>query len=278
MAKRRRLEDLYVRGRELSVDDGSGDPVTVWLQKMNPLEHEKAIRKAGAAKAQVLLAQRDHQSEEWQEALTDVSELGGRDVLIEQVIQEEVAKLRESKEAELSFEDEWKKEGYLEGLREAWQSGLDMKYAEDPEDPEARRVFLELKRFTDQLDEQLADEIDALRRDYDDMPLEQLQDKVVDRVLDMRAGLAWLKEYRRCEVFFSVRDPDDHDKYYFSSRDEVDRLSAEVFRILANAYEELAVPPLEGKDSGKTPDSLPSSEQPAPVVETVSSGLQVVSP
>lgn len=244
---------------------------------MNPLEHEKAIRKAGAAKAQILLSQRDRDSDVWQEAMTDVSELGGRDALIEYVVAEDAVKIRESREAELCFAEEWKKDGYLEGLREAWDKLSDV-YAEDPENEEASRVFLELKRFADQVDAEVESEVEGLKRDLADVPLEELQEKVIDRVLDLRAGLAWLREYRRCEIFFSVRDPEDHNKHYFLEREDVDRLSVEVFRKLAESYEDLMVAPTEGKDSGKTPTSLPSSEPPNEEETPASSGLQVAAP
>jgi hypothetical protein len=260
---KRRLEDLYIRGRQVTVDDGTGDPVDVWIQKLNPLEHEKAIRKAGAAKARVLMAMRDHDSEEYQEAYSDVLDLGPKASLVEYLVADESAKVKEAKEAELSFADEWKKDNYLQGLRDAWEDADDPlkdRYARNPEDEEAHRVFLELKRFADQVEAEVAPELERLKRDWADVSDEEAQDKTLERFVELRSGMAWLREFRRMEVFYSTRDPEDHRKYYFASRDQVDGLANEVFFQLSTACQELMVEPAEGKDSPKTPSSSPSSE------------------
>jgi hypothetical protein len=263
--KKRRLEDLYVRGRELALDDESGDPVQVWLQKINPLDHEKAIRKAGAAKARVMLATRDPNSEEWQEAYVDTLELGSRNALVEYLISEAVVRFRDSKESELAFEEEWKKEGYLQGLHDAWAGEPALKdvYDENPEDEEARRVFLELKRFADQVEEATDAETENLRRDYEERSEEDLREEALKRFLELRAGLAWLREYRRNEIFFATRELDDHRKYYFATREQVDELAPEVFGKLIEGYQDLTVDPSEGKDLPRTLSSSPLSEQPS---------------
>jgi hypothetical protein len=260
---KRRLEDLYIRGRQVVIDDGTGDPVTVWMQKLNPLEHEKAIRKAGAAKARVLMALRDIDSEEYQEAYSDVVDLGPREALVEYLIADESAKIRDAKETELSFADEWRDENYLQGLRDAWEdpdAPLKDVYATNPDDEEAHRVFLELKRFADQVAAEVDPEIEALKQDWVDAPEEDIRKKTLERFIELRAGLAWLREFRRAEVYFGTRDSEDHRKYYFASRDQVDGLANEVFFQLSTACQDLMVEPAEGKDSPKTPSSSPSSE------------------
>jgi hypothetical protein len=278
--KKRRLEDLYVVGRDLVVDDGQGQ-VAVWLQKLNPLEHEKAIRKAGAAKARGLMVRNDPDSEGWQEAYADVEDLGPREEIIEYLIVEDVAKTQESAEAELAFTDEWSKEDYLQGLRDAWEDPerpLKDTYAQDPEDPEARRVFLELKRFADTVTSRVEPEMGRLRRDYQDVPDETLRRKATERFIELRAGLAWLREYRYCEIWLATRDPDNHDAYYFPDREAVDRLSPQVYRTLVGAYQELTVEPMEGKGSEPTRSSSPPSEPPNGEATSESSGLTAVTP
>jgi hypothetical protein len=277
--KRRRLEDLYVLGRELALDDGKGEPVVVWIQKMNPLEHEKALRKAGAAKAKILMVRHDRDSEDWQEAYTDVEDTGGRAELVEYLITEDVGKAEESAEAELSFADEWSKDNYLQGLRDAWDDPdhpLREVYAENPEDPEASRVFLELKRFSDQVIARVAPEAERLRRDYEEVPEETVRERATEHLIELRAGLAWIREYRRCEVWLGTRDPDNHDAYYFPNRDAVDRLSYDTFRELSDAYQQLTVEPLEGKGSPEIPSSSPPSEPSGEAETSGPSGLQVV--
>lgn len=261
--KTRRLEDLYVRGVELSITDGEDDPVVVWVQKMNPLEHEKSIRRAGAAKAQILVAARDRDSELWQEAYSDVDDIGGRATLIDYLIGDDVAKFQDVKEAELSFTDEWQEDHYLQGLRDLWddpERPLSAVYAEDPENEDARRVYLELKRFATQVEEEVNPEMERLRRDYETATDEELREKALERVIEIRSGLGWLREYRTCEVLYGVREPDDHKKYYFTTREQVESLAAPVFQKIASAYNKLVVDVSQGKDSPKIPSSSPSSE------------------
>jgi hypothetical protein len=281
MSRRRRLEDLYVIGRELSLDDGNDDPVVVWLQKLSPLDHDKAIRRAAAAKARVLITRHDHDTESWQQAYSDVDELGGRDALVEYLIAEEAAQIRESAERELAFAEEWSKDGYLTGLQDLWEDEekpMNVKYAEDPEDPDARRIFLELKRFSDTVEEKVAPEIEGLKRDYVEMPEEEIRERAVGQLIDLKSGLAWLREYRHCEVFFATREVGNHDVYYFSHHETVDRLATEVFVELSNAYQEMVVDIASGKDSPKSTSSSPSSEPPSEEEPSPVSGPLVAVP
>lgn len=268
MAKRRRLEDLYIVGRDFTLDDGQGEPITVWLQKLTPLDHDKAIRRAGAAKAKLLMARHDRNAEDWQETYSDVDDMGGRDSLVEYLIAEEVGKLTESAEKEMAFTDEWAKDGYLIGLQDLWEDeeqGLKGRYAENPEDPEARRVFLELKRFADSVEEKVRPDIENLKRDYESLDMEEIRSRAVDRLLELKAGMGWLREYRACEVLYSTREQGNHEIYYFQGRDAIDRLAPETYGALSIAYQEMVVDVSSGKDSPKSPNSSPSSEPPSEV-------------
>lgn len=275
--KKRRLEDLYIVGRETTVDDGNG-AVTVWLQKLNPMEHEKAVRRANAARVKVLAARRAPDSDDWQEMLADADEVGDRDALIQFVSAEELSKRRESAEAELSFADEWKKDDYLDGLRDLWtdeENPMADQYAMDPNDEEARRVFLELKRFSDQVEEKVAPHVERLKRDFESVSDDDLRAKVADRMLEMKAGMEWLREFRACEVWFSTREPDDHKRLYFPDRSTVDQLADEVFTQLSEEYQKLVVAVDEGKASQQAPASSPSSAPPKKE-EEAPSGLVAV--
>jgi hypothetical protein len=278
--KQRRLEDLYILGREISVDDGGGDPVVVWLQKLNPMEQEKALRRANALRAQVLMARRNQESEDWQEAYSDLEDIGARDQLVEYLIADDLAKARESAEAEQSFVEEWHKDGYLQGLRDSWldpENPLSDVYALDPEDEAARRVFLELKRFDEQVEEKLQPELKRLRKDYEELGDEELHRRAADRLMEMKAGLAWLKEFRACEVWLATRDPENHKHYYFSGRETIDTLAGEVFQQLSDAYQKLIVGVEEGKVSRSITTSSPPSEPSEKEETSPPSGLVIVS-
>lgn len=266
MPKKRRLQDLFVTGKEVSINDGSGDPVVVWIQKLTPVDHETAMRRANARRALFLSIRRMPETEEYQACAMDVYEADD-DALIAEIVEGELAQKRLAIAAELAADEEWSKDDYLQGLEDAWTENLNERYNEEPEDPEAKRVFIELKRFADTVDERLADEREALMNDRSGYDRDELEQIVIKERIETLADLEWMKEYRKCELWLSIRESEDHSKRYFRQRADVDDLAQQVLSPLVVAYQELQVDVVEGKDSGEIPDSSPSSEPSAPAEE-----------
>jgi hypothetical protein len=209
--------------------------------------------------------------------------------LCDYLITDELGEFAQSVEAELAAEEEWAHDGYLQGLRDAWngtneEPGLKEK---DEDDPERVQCFAELKRFSDRMEPSIEGERQRLIADRKTTPIEELRRDAVAAFIERRAGSVWLAEFRTCEIAYGVRDIKDHDRYYFGAKgketEEVDftrvrRLPPELFNQLSSAYGELVVPPQEGKGS---PEAH-SSSQPSGlsgVVETVlPSGPPVATP
>lgn len=281
--KLRRLADLYVTGVPLTVKDPQGNEVDVWLQKPNPVDHESCIRRANAARARLLLRRDDEESEDWQSAYSEAADFGDREAMITYVISPRLAEKQQSIQAELALEDEWAKDGYLQGIYDAWEGdseaeGFKAAYARDPEDPEALRVLNEMRRFDQAIADQLEPEIVTLRRDYEGMSDAELLRRVTNRVLETKADRAWLRELNYSELFYAVREPDDHTTRHFQKRAELDVAAPEVIGQLLTAYRTLVVDPAEGKDSAATDDSSPSSAPPATEATEPSSGPLAVVP
>ncbi len=275
MAKRR-LADLYQVGKEVTFDDGGGDPVTVYLRKLNAVDQETAIRKANSARARVHATGRDPDSDEYGELLSQAIDIGTREDLITYVIQGRLTDFLVAKEAELAAEEEWSKDGYLDGLREAWDDALQERYHVDPEDSEARHVFGELQRFSEQVKPFVEDEETSLRSMYVEKSLSELREIVAQELITISADIAWVREYRKCELWLATRDVDRHSRY-FESRQDVDDLPTEVVQRLTEEFQSLNVSAPEGKDSRATDDSSVSSEPPEQVEITPNSGLVAVS-
>lgn len=271
MAKARRLTDLYVVGKEVTLNDGAGDPIKVWVQKLNPVDHEAAVRRSGALRSRVLSLHAGDENPMVEEIRSDAYDLG-EDGLVEYLITEDLGKKRMAVEGEFAAEEEWSKNDYLQGLRDAWVDTLAQRYAENSGDEEANSCLDELKRFAAAVNASVDSHAEAMRRDYSDKSLEQLIEQAVERMLQVRADMAWLSEYRKCEIWLSVRDHANHNEKYFTSREEVDQLTQEVVLILATAYREITLDGTEGKDSEETPSSSQSSEQPAEGETAASSG------
>lgn len=258
MPKTRRLGDLYVVGKELTIDDGEG-AVVVWVNKLNPVDQEAAVRNANAARARVLAGKKDPEN---QERLSIESELleQSKDELVDFLAADALSNRQDALVAELAAEQEWQDKSYLQGLLDAWEGGLEDRYNRDPEDEEAKSVFEEMDRWQKILDARLEGEKERLLADFGQRPEDALRQQVLERLIQVQADMAWLSEYHLSEVLFAVREPDHHKKKYFNNRSEVEDLSQEVMRALYEGYHDLSIDPTEGKDSPGTPASSPSSD------------------
>lgn len=260
MGKSRRLSDLFVVGREVTFDDGQGEPVKVWLQKISPLDHSTALRRANQARAKVVARQLDDTSE-WEVSLTEAVEMT-RAAKIDYLVMDEITGKIPAWEAELADEEEWKKDGYLQGLKDSWEDGMSKRYADDPTDEEAAHVFNEMQRYTDLVQKQIEGERENRTRDFDTQDEEWLNHKVAEKLNQAKGDIAWLNEFRRSEIWLAVRDPRNHNERYFDSREELDLLSQPVLIRLLTEYSEISVDPTEGKGSPEPDNSSDSSDSP----------------
>lgn len=258
MTKQKSLADLYVRGRELTIEDGDGE-ATVWIQKLNPIEHSQATRKADAARARVLSVKFDKECEEYLALLNDVLE-ADPEVLIDILAAEEEARLLPITEAKIADEEKWKEDSYLQGLRDAWREGVKDAYELDPEDVEAKRVHDEIERFVNEVKEEVAQGVESVRMSLRQTTHKELVELSMNQRIKAAADMAWVNEYYRSEIAIGTRHPDDHKKRIFSTREDVDVLQLEAYVPLASAFRNLTVDPVEGKDSAGSPPSSDSSE------------------
>ena len=272
MPRTRRLTDLYQIGTDVTVGDDDGEPVTVWIRKLNDVDHDTAVRRANAARARVLaLRSAPDDDGELASVRMEAGELG-REGWVAYLVEDAVARRRPVVEARVGAEPAWSAEDYLQGLRDAWVEGLEERWLEDPDDAEAARVLAELARFSEAVEARLAVEADDARRDLEGLDDAELTDRVVERIVAVRADVAWLSEFRRCEIWLGTREADHHRKRHFSGREEVDELAQEVLVRLAVAFQELNVDPTEGKGWRGLPASSTSSAPSAAAATAEPSG------
>lgn len=281
--KRRRLADLYVRGKELKVDDGSDDPVVVWIQKLNEVERDSILRRANAAKARHLIECDNETSEVFMSTYGTVRDFLSREKMVELIVSEDVAKARQRLEAQmLADEDGWGKDGKLQGLLDSWTGddetpGLAAAHAEDENDPEALKVKAELDRYDAELTDRVQGEEAKLAREWEDASIDDVARRATRELLKRQADDSFMKEWSRQQIFYCVRDPDDHHKRYFGTVPEVDDLDDQVRAFLDQQCNALFVGPVEGKDSPPNPDSSTSSGTPTEAAASPPSGPVAVS-
>jgi hypothetical protein len=266
MKARRRLGDLYARGKEVPIDDGSDDPVVVWIQKLNEVERDAVLRRANATMAQYMIDSDNEQSETFKSTYGSVRDYLDRDAMVEVIIGEDISKARRRVEAVMiADETGWGKNGYIQGLADIWTGdddnpGLAARWAEDPADPEAARVKTELDRYNEELEATVAGEVTLLTHEWDNTPLDELVRLTAHELLKRRGEEVFMTEWSRQQIYDCVREPTDHHKRYFGSVAEIDDLDDRVRKALSDHSAALFVGVTEGKESPPSPDSSNSSE------------------
>lgn len=289
MPRRRRLTDLYRVGRLIEFNDGlDPEPVSVWVQKPNEIEMSNIYRRAGAQKSRFMTRADDVDSDEYQDALGDLRELGDDDIILTLAMAAETGRARSRIESQLENdpEGEWAKDDYLQGLFDSWNGdaenpGLKDAYALDPEGDtpegaEALKIMAELKRFQDQVNERFDVERERLLTEWQAMPKDQVEHLAVKHFVENDATEIFMQEFNRQAIFYAVRDPDERDKRYFGTRQEVDLLPDVVVTRLMIEVNEFIVSSSEGKGLPATTDGSPPSEPPETEDTSQDSGLEAV--
>lgn len=262
----RKLSDLYRRGIEIAIgDESEEEPVRLWLQKLNPVENESAIRSANMVRVRLLMAKRDSSSDEYVAMMADVVDYD-RDQLIEYLASFKIATEAEALEAEVAEADGWTKDDYLQSLHDSWEEGgLKERYhAQETkgDDVDAQRCFDEIERYTKGVQKRLDQETENAAADYGTEPTDKLIETMVEQLFKMQGDLQWILEYRKQELFFGVRCVEDHKQRYFTSRDEIDELESEVVGRLVEEFAALNVSGTQGKDLPQTEDSSSAPKPP----------------
>lgn len=277
----RRLNDLRKTRKHVPIegeDDDGPYKIDVWVVKLNDTDHGACLRAADAAKARTAMDRKNRDSEQWQAAYGTILHFGDdKDALIELLSHHHVAERADVIQAEVAGSEntKWGKDGYLEGLINAWKGidepGLELAWHSKDDDPEtldpaiagqvaeAERVFAELQEYEDAVTEKLEAERARFVRDHDNDDLESLRVRVVERQLDEQANRAWMRTFERAKIYYSVRAFDDHRTRYFTSITDVDDLDVEIRDQLARAYREISAEGLAGKGSPGPQSSSPQS-------------------
>src|SRR4051812_49080571 len=100
--RRRRLEDLYQTRTDVTVDDGSGEPITVTVVKLNKVDMASLVRRCNGAKATVLVGRNDPESETYKAEMVGVADIDDRTQLADLVIMADLSKAQMSIEAEVA--------------------------------------------------------------------------------------------------------------------------------------------------------------------------------
>lgn len=249
---KRRLTDLYHRGKTVRInDDSDNDPIEIYLSKVNDLENKRCIEKASASRAKFLVLQNDKGNPERDLYLDQLNALGldNVDSLVGIVSAPKMAEEEASIQSRIEHdEDTWGKDNLLESLREAWRDGAEEDFRSDEPSKDSKRIHDQLEKF----DKEVAEEIEVVRQEVEDayrlQPMSELLEEAVDRLLEIEGSNSWMSEYYAWRLFYAVRETDDHDARYFETREEIDTLDSKILERLIAEYKELEISGVEGKD------------------------------
>lgn len=274
--------------------------VTVYVRKLRQFEVEKVQGAAEAERAKTLARYRDPEGDDRQVVVQRVWDLVDKATLdpsdeeskklpiVALLATYEVGEKAKAIEAEHEGADgsEWAKDGYLQSLREAWlgdadREGLKFVYAIVGDKPieewsedalagdfteeivaDARRVFDEFKRFNDEVDQLLQDEMTEARDSLEGLAFEALFDRAVAKMVEEEGQIAWMRGLRYGELLHAVRDAKDHGARYFRDLNEIVELDPDIRAELMAVIGSMEIGTDEGKDSPLTPASSQRSSLP----------------
>jgi hypothetical protein len=248
---RRSLFDLFVLGEEVSFDDGSGEPVVIWVQKLTQGETQECVEMARPAKQKIVSIKRLDDDNPLKLRYLDELESNGYETeqdFIEYVLRDKINESLISARERIAAEEEWSKDEYLVGLQKAWNDELYLRWLQNPEDEEAIRVFEELKRYTDQVTEEAKADKNELIYEIQDLSLDALKRKAMNSLIEEHSDNALINEFRKFQLYYAVRNNDDRSQKYFDSADQIKFLPDTVLNKIQNVFNDLSVDGFEGKE------------------------------
>lgn len=272
--KRRRLDDLFVKGVEVRFTEDGADigpfeseadegTVTIWVQPCNPLQREQAIRNAQAAKSRALLnAKRDEESpdyvntEAWVAAMT-------KDELIDQIVESSMSENQRKAIRDVLAREEW------EDIRSLQDSIREWEEAGAP-DPEENPEWAGLLERDKQYGEQVSEALQAINEDMKDslglMTHAELAERAKEKRLELVGTQAFIDAYETGMLFYSCRDDEDHEVLFFDNIDDLKSAPEEVRSACSRALNRFITEVDEAKNSprvdpGSEPSDLPEKEE-----------------
>lgn len=285
---RRLLSDLYKRGVEVRfgrgpdgkpkgsvapkgegyfVDDEGqpippqSDEIQMWIQAPSPLQREMALRDAQAARARALVkAKRDEDSEEYLTILAFLADMSD-ETLIDYLIVQAGQDRQHEAMREVLAEDEWKDiTAYQDAMRQYEED--ERPQEELDKDPEYQALMETDIKFGRQVREREDALTEAERQVLGMRPRDDLERKALDKRAEIVGTQAFMAEYERQMLFYSVRDFDDNGVLFFESARQLAEADDQIRTIIQDAMVPFISDATEAKNLPGVVSGSDSSEPP----------------
>jgi len=284
---RRRLSDLYKVGVEVRfgrdpdgkpigkiADTGEGyfvdgdgkrpplaeDEVAMWICPPSPLQRDMAQRDAQAARARALVkTKRDENSEEHLTTLAFLSDMSD-ETLVDYVLLSDTDTRRNDATREVLAEEEW---GDLTALQDAMRQFEEMEPEELLDNPEYDAIMELDTKFGDQVRKR-EEELQNAYRDVLKMAgRASTEKKAINKRADLVGSQAFMVEYEKQMLFYSIRDIDDQGSCFFESARECAEQPDDVRQLIQDALLPFVQDAGEAKNSLGVVSGSDSSEPPS---------------
>lgn len=251
--------DLADGGR--IADPPGEDDVTVWVAPPSPLQREMALRDAQASRAKALLnAKRDTSSVDHLSVMVFVADMA-EETLIDYLLLSDSDTRRQEAIRDVLGRPEWEDMTAFMDAMAQYEDEDGNFIGDDPEDPEYKALLEADVRYSNQVQETEAELINVARDALRQFGRPELERRAVEKRAEVVGSQAFMKEYERQMLFYSVREGDDHGVLVYSSAKELAEEDQEVQEAYGKALKNFI------GDAGTAKNSLraaPGSEQSEP--------------
>lgn len=267
---RRKLSDLYKRGVEVRFGpDGPkigpfdnkcpSDSVAIYVAVPSPLQREQAVRDSRAKAAAVKsAAKKDALSPEGQIARSIADDMDNATLIEYLLMLSEGERDRDAERDVLGYE-EWSD---ITELQDALRLVDEGQIEEGTDEYEA--LMERDRKYGEDLSKRRVELADAAREALELLPRVELERRALEQQAELISSEAFVKEYTRLMIFYSARDPEDHDVLFFESVTELANQDEQVQGTLEEALSEFLREESEAKNAPGAEDgsqpSMPPSE------------------
>lgn len=274
MSRRKAVLDLFVRGREALLPDGT----YLYIRAMNSFEREEAIDAGQVAKARLIMALKENGTERLK--IEARLEEKGQEFMARELAAQQANDKMHEYTTELQDDPEWKEK-------------LHILLDSDPEDvatPMAQEEVQLLhdiqQKYFEAVTQKQVDEEEYLFGHFTRMDREAFLDEYVNAWLERKGGALARAEYELTELYLSTRvcnatPPAEgeaidhstcgaHEELFFESRQEARKAPDDFIGLLREVLLGLSMSPRDPKDSpspessSASPQSLSEAEVPKP--------------
>ncbi len=244
-------------GRRIPPDD---ETVCMFIRPPDPVQRDMSIRAAQGKRATALVrAKRDRESEEHLTIMAFLADMSD-ETLIEYVVQGDTPARVEEAEREVLALEEWKDmTQYQDAIREF----ID-KDPEELDGDEDYQALLELdQKYSEQVHKREVQLADAHRDSLRFLQREQIERKALEKRSEIVGSQAFMAEYEKQMLYYSVRDVDKPDDLFFDKPEELASQPDYVRDLIQEALEPYINDVAEAKNSPGAASGSDSSALPA---------------